>query len=175
MVSGHGLRQKQQVVHIFTSFAEVDKNPLIGRDTPQQRLQNSDQYLTKKQRKHWKSRLTAVLKNTLTGRNTMCMFLCRSVPRVQRIHTHKLNSIDAKSLSAAKVLSGLLKFFNSTLISIDDNNPELLHILLRKYTFLHVFYSFTFIFPCATGIGATVAAKHATSSRCPSPTTLRLP
>ena len=29
MVSGQGLRQRQQVVHIFTVFAEVDKTRLL--------------------------------------------------------------------------------------------------------------------------------------------------
>ena len=62
MVSGHGLRQWQQVVLIFTGFAQVDKNPPVRRNTLLQRFQNSDQNSTKTLRE-----IAKILKIPLNG------------------------------------------------------------------------------------------------------------
>ena len=52
MVSGHGLRQRQQVVHMFTGFAwVVKKTRPFDKNTPKQRLQNSDHNLANNPKK----------------------------------------------------------------------------------------------------------------------------
>ena len=77
MLSHKDYGKDNKVVHNFTGFAEVDKNPPVRRNTPQQRLPNSDQNSTKKQKQNLKSEgFAKLMVKTCLFDKTPCEYVC---------------------------------------------------------------------------------------------------